>query len=314
MFAGMGDLKSLGHTSSYSLDRRGVGPPSVAKNYYEACQEKNNNVNSSNSNKFNSFTKIQNNKNLHMNKSVTHIIHTNPHTSPGSINKGSVVQPGFTSGPDSLSNGHSPPSYPLPPPRPPSLQSNSSMGANLEHNSQRIVVDNKNISYDPMPPSYDHHLSNPPPSRPASGYDPIKFSNDLPRFESLRNLSSTEQHNGIIPTRHHHRMGGSVSNLARLGHHSGSNLGLDRSMSVTGSNLGLDRSVSGSNLGLDRGGSGSVRGSLSELRLDDHQTPSPSDSGVAELEAMLKEKDSEINNLKETMDKNEQVIFKVRII
>ena len=111
-------------------------------------------------------------------------------------------------------------------------------------------------------------------------------------------------------------MGGSVSNLSRLGHnHSGSVQGLDRSSSVTGSNLGLDRSVSvsGSNLGLDRGVcGGSVSGSMSELNLDDHhQTPSPSDSGVAELEAQLKEKDSEINTLKETMEQNEQVIFKV---
>ncbi|GAB6025405.1 hypothetical protein CHUAL_011150 [Chamberlinius hualienensis] len=51
----------------------------------------------------------------------------------------------------------------------------------------------------------------------------------------------------------------------------------------------------------------------SVLHLDDdfNQTPSPSDSGVAELEAMLKEKDSEINYLRETMEQNEQVIFKV---
>lgn len=91
------------------------------------------------------------------------------------------------------------------------------------------------------------------------------------------------------------------SNLDRSGSVSGSNLGLDRSVSVTGSNLGLDRTICGS-----------VSGSLSELTLDEHhQTPSPSDSGVAELEAMLKEKDSEINTLRETMEQNEQVIFKV---
>ena len=41
------------------------------------------------------------------------------------------------------------------------------------------------------------------------------------------------------------------------------------------------------------------------------QTPSPSDSGVGELEAMLKEKDSEINVLREVMDKNERAIFQV---
>ena len=41
------------------------------------------------------------------------------------------------------------------------------------------------------------------------------------------------------------------------------------------------------------------------------QTPSPSDSGVGELEAMLKEKDAEINTLREVMDKNERAIFQV---
>lgn len=41
------------------------------------------------------------------------------------------------------------------------------------------------------------------------------------------------------------------------------------------------------------------------------QTPSPSDSGVGELEAMLREKDSEINTLREVMDRNERAIFQV---
>ena len=42
-------------------------------------------------------------------------------------------------------------------------------------------------------------------------------------------------------------------------------------------------------------------------------TPSPSDSAVGgDVESMLKEKDSEINYLRETMEQNEQVIFKVR--
>ena len=36
-------------------------------------------------------------------------------------------------------------------------------------------------------------------------------------------------------------------------------------------------------------------------------TPSPSDSGVAGLEAILRERDSEINFLRETMEQNEQV-------
>lgn len=44
------------------------------------------------------------------------------------------------------------------------------------------------------------------------------------------------------------------------------------------------------------------------------QTPSPSDSGVGELEAMLKEKDAEINTLRDVMDKNERAIFQVSIV
>ena len=51
---------------------------------------------------------------------------------------------------------------------------------------------------------------------------------------------------------------------------------------------------------------------LSSNHMDGYvQTPSPSDSGVGELEAMLKEKDAEINILREVMDKNERAIFQV---
>jgi hypothetical protein len=45
-----------------------------------------------------------------------------------------------------------------------------------------------------------------------------------------------------------------------------------------------------------------------------NQTPSPSDSAVGDMETMLKEKDTEINYLRETMEQNEQVIFKVRFL
>nr|CAD7438373.1 unnamed protein product [Timema bartmani] len=40
-------------------------------------------------------------------------------------------------------------------------------------------------------------------------------------------------------------------------------------------------------------------------------TPSPSDSGVAELEAALRDRDSELTYLRQTMEHNEQVIFRV---
>lgn len=41
------------------------------------------------------------------------------------------------------------------------------------------------------------------------------------------------------------------------------------------------------------------------------QTPSPSDSGVCDIEAMLRDKDAEIQTLRETMAHNETVIFQV---
>lgn len=40
-------------------------------------------------------------------------------------------------------------------------------------------------------------------------------------------------------------------------------------------------------------------------------TPSPSDSGVSELEAALRDRDSELAYLRQTMEHNEQVIFRV---
>ncbi|XP_065565621.1 leucine zipper putative tumor suppressor 2 homolog isoform X2 [Artemia franciscana] len=48
-----------------------------------------------------------------------------------------------------------------------------------------------------------------------------------------------------------------------------------------------------------------------DLSFDPEGTPSPSDSGVGEWEAILREKDSEISFLRETMEQNEAVIFKV---
>jgi len=42
-----------------------------------------------------------------------------------------------------------------------------------------------------------------------------------------------------------------------------------------------------------------------------HATPSPSDSGVGELEAILREKENELQALRETMEANEKVIFQV---
>ena len=60
------------------------------------------------------------------------------------------------------------------------------------------------------------------------------------------------------------------------------------------------------------GASSSSSGCSSSEMAPNVDTPSPSDSAVGDLETMLKEKDTEINYLRETMEQNEQVIFKVR--
>lgn len=49
---------------------------------------------------------------------------------------------------------------------------------------------------------------------------------------------------------------------------------------------------------------GGAAGSLQQL------APSPCDSGVSELEAALRDRDSELAHLRQTMEHNEQVIFR----
>ena len=80
---------------------------------------------------------------------------------------------------------------------------------------------------------------------------------------------------------------------------------------------GIHRSVSGNNLYIDdpsnllHRGDTSFKGSTSTIDQEYNSTPSPSDSAVGDLETVLKEKDNEIIYLRETMEQNEQVIFKV---
>ena len=62
---------------------------------------------------------------------------------------------------------------------------------------------------------------------------------------------------------------------------------------------------------LSRDSRESFKGSSSTIDQEFTSTPSPSDSAVGDLENVLKEKDSEIVYLRETMEQNEQVIFKV---
>ncbi|KAG0723715.1 Leucine zipper putative tumor suppressor 3 [Chionoecetes opilio] len=319
-YGSMGDLKTLSH-NSYSLDRRGLTTPLTSRGH---CDQH------TSDNKYNSLTKLQNSKNTSLNNknSYSNINSNNINTSSNFHNI------------SSSSNGSSISSKSPSSCRPPSHLSTSS---NIEegHHHHKFAQDDRLSNH--YESSLDNRLSSTYDN--ASVYNRVNgYSNsDLPRYDSLKNLSSDSGHafthhihNPPVVNGLHQRIGGSVTNLSRISnaHHTGSvqaldrpgssirldrsasvtGSNLDRSGSVSGSNLGLDRSLSvtGSNLGLDRTICGSVSGSLSELTLDEHhQTPSPSDSGVAELEAMIKEKDSEINTLRETMEQNEQVIFKV---
>lgn len=51
---------------------------------------------------------------------------------------------------------------------------------------------------------------------------------------------------------------------------------------------------------------------MSQYQSDLLDTPSPSDSGISELEAALRDRDSELAYLRQTMEHNEQVIFRVQ--
>ena len=96
---------------------------------------------------------------------------------------------------------------------------------------------------------------------------------------------------------------GSLSNLSST--QQGNNGFIQRS--VSGNNLYIEDS---DNLGLHNRET-SFKGSTSTIDQEYNSTPSPSDSAVGDLETVLKEKDNEIIYLRETMEQNEQVIFKV---
>ena len=103
---GMGDLKTISHINSYSLDRRGIVGPPPRGNSFEPTAQFNNN-------KHASLTKLHNNKNTAISANINNngIPSTNS-TTTGIANNGD--------------NNTSPQSYPVPPPRPPSHQSTCS--------------------------------------------------------------------------------------------------------------------------------------------------------------------------------------------
>ena len=117
-----------------------------------------------------------------------------------------------------------------------------------------------------------------------------------PQFRSLAGVGGSVVFPGPRPGR------GSLSNLSTT---QGNNGFIQRS--VSGNNLYIEDSDT---LGLHNRET-SFKGSTSTIDQEYNSTPSPSDSAVGDLETVLKEKDNEIIYLRETMEQNEQVIFKV---
>ena len=127
----------------------------------------------------------------------------------------------------------------------------------------------------------------------ASSSSSSPYVSIMPRSMSGNNLNSLES------TISHTTTNGNHAANSASGHNGTSNGNRNH---TSGSSSGCSSSSAASQ---HSNGSGGDPASVM------NQTPSPSDSAVGDLESMLREKDTEINYLRETMEQNEQVIFKV---
>ncbi|KAK8374990.1 hypothetical protein O3P69_012351 [Scylla paramamosain] len=173
-YGSMGDLKTLSH-NSYSLDRRGLTTPLSSRGH---CDQH------TGDNKYNSLTKLHNSKNTSLNNknSYSNNISNNINNSNNCHN----ISSSSNGSSSSNSSSKSPPNC-----RPPSHQSTSS---NIEdgHNHHKFAQDDRLSSH--YESSLDNRLSNTYDN--ASVYTRINgYSNsDLPRYDSLKNLSSDSGH------------------------------------------------------------------------------------------------------------------------
>ena len=115
----------------------------------------------------------------------------------------------------------------------------------------------------------------------------------LARHDSLQSLSAGGGGGGAG------RIGGSVQNLAGERREVFQRSSVPRAGSVNSERLAYAAAAAA-------GGGLAAYGATRAME-SAACTPSPSDSGVAGLEAILRERDSEINFLRETMEQNEQV-------
>jgi hypothetical protein len=134
----------------------------------------------------------------------------------------------------------------------------------------------------PLRPTSTTSTASTATTRPGAG---------TPQFQNLSGLVRTSA-NGLIPPT---TVNNSRTTLSSLYHRDQNNAPI------------IGSTVINTNIG----GSASSSSTSSGGAQDMNQTPSPSDSAVGDMETILKEKDTEINYLRETMEQNEQVIFKV---
>ena len=95
-----------------------------------------------------------------------------------------------------------------------------------------------------------------------------------------------------------------TSNLHHNNHHSNSN-NINNNNNI---NIGLKRTDSARKSNVDPTEHQTFLENGSE---ENYQTPSPADSAVGDLEQVLREKEGEIVYLRDTLEQNEQVIFRV---
>ncbi|KAH9524702.1 hypothetical protein Btru_027582 [Bulinus truncatus] len=159
-------------------------------------------------------------------------------------------------------------------------------------------------------------------SNPGAFNSMAKTSQLNPSGQHVHNLSadhSQSSHPSSVTSSHNssHHSSGSCHNIS-----SNSYINLpgnsQHNSSANSSHLSGGEDVSFSNEFAMKPSEHSDPGpSVNTCRVSSHgmegvlQTPSPSDSGVGELEQILREKDAEINTLREVMDRNERAIFQV---
>ena len=125
----------------------------------------------------------------------------------------------------------------------------------------------------------------------------------LARHDSLQSLSGGGGGGGGAGGAAGARIGGSVQNLAG-----------ERREGFQRASVPRAGSVNSERLAYAAAGAGLGAYAVGRAMEPAASTPSPSDSGVAGLEAILRERDSEINFLRETMEQNEQVRLEMRSI